>query len=537
MSILRGYIVPGRPHPLLCPERAEPWQRLRDAFVEVREEIQQSGADVLLLYSTQWLSVIGHQIQADPEPEWTLVDQEWHELGEMPYRFRMDADFAHAYQRAAAKRGLHARTVAYHGFPIDTGTVVALKLLDPDNRIPACVVSCNMYADRAETLVLGKAARDALRAQNKKAVAIGVTALSNRMFTRPIEPEDDRISSVKDDEWNRKLLEILAEGRLEDVAQHAREFTAQANGDQKLKAVWWLAALMGQHNDFEGQVFEYQPLVGTGAALVGLTPSADQAADLEFDEEDVEVFTGDREVLSDRPADPSVRRTRAAEPRSEREGLSSTVGLGGFVAPRDAEEAGADAPFTGPSGEGTEAARDEADTDAETWSVSFSSDDDGTSVRGTISSSASSEDDRPARHERGIVHADSAPRPVGAFPHARKVGQLLFLSGMGPRQPGTDAVPGGPVWNEKGEKQAYDVAAQTRAVIENVRTVLEASGSSLERVIDVQCFLIDMERDFEDFNRVYAETFEGIQATRTTVQVDRLPTPIAVEFKVVAACD
>ena len=465
-QIARGYVVPGKPHPLLCPEKAEPWQKLRDAFDAVRREIERSDADVILVYSTQWLSVIGHQIQADPQPEWTLVDQEWHDLGSMPYRFRMDADYAHAYQRAATARGLHARTVAYHGFPIDTGTVVALKLLNPDNRLPACVVSCNMYADRAETLVLGKAARDALKAQGKRAIAIGVTALSNRMFTRPVEPSQERISAIKDDEWNRKVLEILAEGRLEDVSQHAREFTEQAHADQKMKAFWWLAALMGQHNRYEGHVFEYQPLIGTGAALVGLTPAPKSAADLEFDEEDVEVFTGDRNVLS---------------------------GQGGPSRP------------------------------------------DGDAMEVPVSEPPRAEDAVPTRPKReGVVHADKAPRPVGAFPHARRVGELLFISGMGPRTPGSDAVPGGPVWNERGEKQDYDVEAQTRAVIENIRTVLEASGSALDQVIDVQCFLIDMERDFPTFNRVYAEYFADIEATRTTVQVDRLPTPIAVEFKVIA---
>lgn len=525
--VVRGYIVPGRPHPLLCPEQAQPWQKLREAFEAARWQIERTEADLLLLYSTQWTSVIGHQIQADPEPQWVLVDQEWHELGEMPYHLRMDASFAHAYQKAATARGLHARTVAYHGFPIDTGTVVALKLLNPDNRLPACVVSCNMYADRAETLVLGKAARDALLAQGKKAIAISITALSNRMFTRPIAPEDDRISSVKDDEWNRKILEILGEGRLEDVSQHAREFDAQANGDQRMKAIWWLAALMGQNNEYAGQVFEYQSLIGTGGAVVGLTPAAQRAGDLEFDEEDVEVFSGDRNVLSGEAADPSVRGPQGREPESSREGLSSSVSLGSFTS------------------RSSESEDVEENDDESTWSVSFSSDDDGTSVRGTLSSSASSEDDRPraakaadkpATPRPGAVHVAGAPRPVGAFPHARKVGSLLFVSGTGPRRPGTDEIPGGPVWDASGRKLDYDIAAQTRAVIENVRTVLEASGSSLDRVIDVQCFLIDMERDFATFNAVYAETFAAIEATRTTVQIDRLPTPIAVEFKVIAEC-
>lgn len=489
-QIARGYIVPGKPHPLLAADQCDAWGKLRAGFDAVRAEIEATDADLLLLYSTQWISIIGHQMQADPEPTWTLVDQEWHDLGSMPYRFRMDTDFAAAYQETATQRGLHARTVAYHGFPIDTGTVVALKLLNPDNRLPAAIVSCNMYADRAETLVLGKAARDALRQQGKRAIAISVTALSNRMFTKPIDPADDRISAIKDDEWNRKVLEILGEGRLEDVSQHAREFTEQAHADQKMKAIWWLGALMGQHNNYTGHVFEYQPLVGTGAALVGLTPAPKSAADLEFDEEDVEIFTGDRNVLGG-VAPGAEPTSSAAELQTARSSAAEVNTASSSAAKPQAATRSAAEPRTSPRS-------------------------------------------APEVDPRGIVKAAKAPRPVGAFPHARKVGDLLFVSGMGPRTPGTDAVPGGAVWNAQGEKQDYDVEAQTRAVIENIKTVLEASGSSLDKVIDVQCFLIDMERDFETFNRVYAEYFADVEATRTTVAIDRLPTPIAVEFKVIA---
>jgi reactive intermediate/imine deaminase len=445
VSVLRGFLVPGKPQPLLAPGQCQQWQELRRAFDRARDEIASSDADLLILYSTQWISILGHQIQADPAPKWVLVDQEFHALGEMPYEFRMDADFGRLYAEKAKARGLHARAIAYHGFPIDTGTVVALELLDPEHRLPACVVSCNMYADRAETIVLGKAAQDALRASGKKAIAIAVSALSNRMHTVPIDPKDDRISADKDDEWNRKALEILGEGRLEDLAQHAREFTQEAHGDQKLKAIWWLAAVMGQHNRYDGEVYAYQPLYGTGAAVVSLIPSFGASRDLEFDEEDVEVYGGDRNVLD--------------------AGITS----GDIVAAPDTP-----------------------------------------------------------------VHASSAPRPVGAYAHARRAGELLFLSGIGPRNPTSDEIPGGPVRDGGGKRLDYDIEAQTRAAIENARTVLAAAGASLADVIDVQCFLIDMDRDFAKFNRVYAEYFQDIQATRTTVAIDALPTPIAVELKIVA---
>lgn len=133
-----------------------------------------------------------------------------------------------------------------------------------------------------------------------------------------------------------------------------------------------------------------------------------------------------------------------------------------------------------------------------------------------------------------IVNSDRAPRPVGAYPHARRCGGLLFLSGVGPRQAGSDAIPGGPIRDERGRPRDYDVRAQTEAVIANVRAILEAAGGTLADVVDVTVFLIDMERDFAAFNEVYDRHFRAIQATRTTLAIRALPTPIAVEFKVIA---
>jgi len=135
------------------------------------------------------------------------------------------------------------------------------------------------------------------------------------------------------------------------------------------------------------------------------------------------------------------------------------------------------------------------------------------------------------------IRTGAAPDPVGAYPHARRHGGLLFLSGVGPRQAGTNEIPGGPIADEQGRPRDYDIRAQTRAAIENVRVILEASGSSLEKVVDVTVFLIDMERDFTGYNEVYADVFERIQAARTTVAIRALPTRIAVEFKVVAAAE
>ena len=298
-EILFGIYCPPHPQPLLTPEASEGYGRLRDAFETCRKRIEESEADLLLVYSTTWPSIIGHQIQGHPEPEWVHVDDDFHYLGSMPYKFKMDTEFAEKFRECAESRGLQSRTVAYDGFPIDTGSIVALKLLNPDNRIPACIVSSNMYANRAETIVLGKSARDAIASEGKKAVVVVVSSLSNRMFTEHIEPAEDRIHSAKDDEWNRKILEFFADGRLEDLSQLSREIHGQIRVQKVVayKPAWWMAATMGQHNNYQGEVLAYEALHGSGGAVVTLTPSSGSFGDKEFDEDDVEYYHGDRDVL------------------------------------------------------------------------------------------------------------------------------------------------------------------------------------------------------------------------------------------------
>jgi 2-aminomuconate deaminase len=136
--------------------------------------------------------------------------------------------------------------------------------------------------------------------------------------------------------------------------------------------------------------------------------------------------------------------------------------------------------------------------------------------------------------DKSHVRTDTAPAAVGAYPHARRVGKWLFLSGVGSRAPGTNEVPGN-VYDAEGQLIAHDIAAQCHQVFANVRAVLEASGARLENLIDVTVFLTDMEHDFPTFNRLYAEYFRDIDACRTTVAITALPTPIAIELKCVAA--
>ena len=131
------------------------------------------------------------------------------------------------------------------------------------------------------------------------------------------------------------------------------------------------------------------------------------------------------------------------------------------------------------------------------------------------------------------INSDKAPEPVGLYPHARRVGNLLFLSGVGPRKRGSKEIPGVTL-DDNGNIIEYDIEAQCRSVFDNVRLVLEASGSSWDRLVDVTVFLTNMKADFATYNRIYAEYFRDNQPCRTTVEINSLPTPIAIELKCIA---
>ena len=391
-----------------------------------------------------------------------MVDHDFHDLGSIDYSFKIDSEFAQAWNDANKARGLQSRTVSYHGFPIDVGSVVALTLLNPENKIPAVIVSSNVYANRSETTVMAKACLDVVKAQGKKVVAVTAMSLSNRMFTDFIEPSEDKIHSLKDHEWNQKILEFLRQGRLEDVGQLSRTIQQQIRVQKVVafKPMWWLSAMNGNRNDLTGNVMAYEAIHGAGGAVVHLDPTPSGVGDKEYDEEDIEYFHGERGVLD------AVEDIQAEE-----------------LTPATNQNSG-----------------------PELWEPT---------------------------ERKGSVNTDSAPKPVGAYPHARRVGNMLYLSGVGPRQPGTNAIPGGPIHDENDEPLDYDIKAQTHAVVENVRRVVEEAGGTMDQVVDVTTFLVDMKRNFSGYNEVWAETLGKVGPTRTTLAIDALPTPIAVEMKVI----
>ncbi|RKH54775.1 RidA family protein [Corallococcus llansteffanensis] len=131
------------------------------------------------------------------------------------------------------------------------------------------------------------------------------------------------------------------------------------------------------------------------------------------------------------------------------------------------------------------------------------------------------------------IDSKKAPEPVGLYPHARRVGNLLFLSGVGPRERGSKAIPGVEL-DAQGNIVSYDIETQCHSVFRNVRYILEDAGSSWDRLVDVTVYLTDMKKDFPTYNRLWAEYFKDNPPCRTTLEINRLPTPIAIELKCIA---
>ena len=136
-------------------------------------------------------------------------------------------------------------------------------------------------------------------------------------------------------------------------------------------------------------------------------------------------------------------------------------------------------------------------------------------------------------NENDKIYSSKAPEPVGLYPHARKVGNLLFLSGVGPREHGTKKIPGVEL-DENGKIISYDIEAQCHSVFKNVKYILEEAGSGWDKIVDVTVFLTNMKDDFKTYNKIYAEYFKDNLPCRTTVEINCLPTPIAIELKVIA---
>jgi 2-aminophenol/2-amino-5-chlorophenol 1,6-dioxygenase alpha subunit len=265
-TIQRAYIVPGLPH-LVSDRAVESWETLRRGYKQAGERVTTVQPDVIVLYSTQWISVLGHSFQTNPHLTGVHVDENWYELGDLPFDLRVDAALGTQAAAIASSLGLATKTVNYEGFPIDTGTLVALRFLDPTSATPVALVSCNIYAGQEDSRTLGRAMRQAIEESGKRAVVVACTGLSARFFTEEIDPREDHLSRAEDDAWNRRILDLIAQGKNAEVLTLSSDYAHAAVVDMGFKAFAWLMGVLDTPA-VAGSVLAYGPIWGTGAAVV-----------------------------------------------------------------------------------------------------------------------------------------------------------------------------------------------------------------------------------------------------------------------------
>lgn len=263
--------VPGLPF-ILNPEKSPKWKELNGAMAALSTHIKELKPDVLVIYSTQWLSVLGTSFQVQPNPKGVHVDENWYEFGDLSFDFKTDATLGDMFAKKVAALGMPTKTVNYDEFPIDTGTIVAMNCLNKGNAFPVSIVSSWVYADDKKNEQIGKAMRETIEASGKKAFVLVSSLLSTRYFTDEINPSEDRISKPEDEAWNRKVLGAFESGNLGASKTVVQQFAKSAPVDMMLNGYHWLTGVMGP-GKWSGQVLGYGPQWGAGAAVAEFRPS------------------------------------------------------------------------------------------------------------------------------------------------------------------------------------------------------------------------------------------------------------------------
>lgn len=258
MGAVAAALVPGMPH-LLAADPAPSWSELATATRTVGERLRALDVETVLLLSTQWFTVLGHQVQCDPHLSGTRTDENWYayDYGRLRYDLTVDADLANAWADAIDTEGLQARRTRYAGFPVDTGTVTAAALL---GSFPLALVSCNLYAEPSTLATVAAAGVHA--AGDRRVAVVAVSGLSSGLIPRWITPAEDRFENAEHDRWNRKVLDALAAGS----PPPREEFALAAQADSQFRAHAFLTGSGAASGPAE--VLAYGPVWGTGAAVV-----------------------------------------------------------------------------------------------------------------------------------------------------------------------------------------------------------------------------------------------------------------------------
>ena len=265
--IVAAALVPGLPH-LLAAKPALGWRELARATELLGEELRTAGVETLVVISTQWMSVLGVQVQTRPVVEGRRVDENWYpyDFGTLDFAFRTDVPLAERWLAGLRQAGFQARPTDHPHFPIDTGVIVAKRLLDPKDELAVAQASLNLYGTPEMVERLGATAAAAARDLGRRVAFIAVSQLSSQPLRTWIEPGDDRMASPAHDRWNRRVLDLLAAGQVEQVFDLRAEYAAAAAADSQLRALSFLhgAAQLKTNADIRA----YAPVWGMGGAVI-----------------------------------------------------------------------------------------------------------------------------------------------------------------------------------------------------------------------------------------------------------------------------
>ncbi|CAN5805393.1 hypothetical protein BH23ACT10_BH23ACT10_07490 [soil metagenome] len=266
-TIVGAALVPGLPH-LLASDPAASWKQLGDAAREVGQRLRAAEPDAMVVLSTQWFTVLGHQFQHHPNPSGTYVDENWYgyDYGHLAYDYRVDVDLVEQWASETERDGMQARLTRYDNFPIDTGTIVAGRLLDPDATVRVAQVSCNLYAPAQALARIGELAVRAGAMQHRRIAVVVVSGLSSGLIQRWITPAEDHIADAAHDRWNRRILDLLAAGDIDAALEQRETYARAAAVDAQGRSLAFLAGTGAAAG--RAEVLAYGPIWGTGAAVV-----------------------------------------------------------------------------------------------------------------------------------------------------------------------------------------------------------------------------------------------------------------------------
>lgn len=259
--------VPGLPH-LLATDGAPSWRRLGDAVRRTGERLRAAGVQTVVMVSTQWFTVLGHQLQTEARLSGEHCDENWYryDFGRQRYDITVDTELALAWADAIDGHGLQARRTRYEGFPIDNGTITAMNLLDPSHEFELALVSCNLYAGVDAMHTLGAAAADTADRLGRPIGVVAVSGLSSGLIQRWISPAEDRIEDGNET-WDRRILDLVVDRKHDDVLELREQYARDAQVDSQLRVFPFLdGAGIGGLRSCE--LVEYGPVWGTGAAVV-----------------------------------------------------------------------------------------------------------------------------------------------------------------------------------------------------------------------------------------------------------------------------